>query len=38
MIEKLQNYLDNYVDQATPVDLPESSPANPLTGPGRTGV
>ena len=38
MVEKVQNFLDNYIALATPLDLPESSPKRPISGTGRPGV
>ena len=38
VIAKIGSYLDNYVANQTPLDLPESSPAVTSTGPGRTGT
>jgi hypothetical protein len=38
VVEKVNRYLTDYVEQATPLDLPESSPAMLMTGPGRTGT
>lgn len=37
-VQKLTNFLDHYVDTATPLDLPESSPIDPMPPAGRTGV
>jgi len=34
LITKVQNFLDKYVKVVTPLDLPESTPVQPLTGPG----
>ena len=30
--------MSNYVDVVIPVDLPESSPGVPSTGPGKKGI
>lgn len=38
MVNKLQNFLDNYIKVTTPLDLPESSPMREQSGPGRLGV
>lgn len=38
IVDKIQNFLTNYVAVATPVDLPESSPLAAMTAPGRGGV
>ena len=38
LVEKVQNFLDNYIALATPLDLPESSPKRPVSGTGRKGV
>jgi hypothetical protein len=38
IIEKVQRFLTDFVAQATPLDLPESSPSQSVTGPGKTGV
>ncbi len=38
MIDKIQNFLDDYIKVITPLDFPESTPVQPLTGPGATGV
>ena len=38
VISKCENYLANYVDKATPIDLPESSPRAPIQGKGLNGV
>ena len=38
VVQKLNAFLDNYVAQVLPLDLPESSPLRPQTGSGRTGV
>mgnify|MGYP000429930839 CR=1 FL=1 len=35
IVEKIAKFLDEYVDKATPLDLPESSPRDPATGHGR---
>jgi hypothetical protein len=38
VIDKIDAFLSTYVAIVTPLDLPESSPARPVTSPGRTGV
>ena len=38
LLEKLKNFLDNYVESVTPLDLPESSPQAEMSGAGRKGV
>ncbi len=38
VIEKMQTFMDDYVVVATPLDLPESSPMQNLSGPGLGGV
>lgn len=38
MISKMNNFLDQYVANTLPLDLPESAPFRPTTGAGRTGV
>lgn len=35
IVEKISKFLDDYVDAATPLDLPESSPRDEATGHGR---
>ena len=37
-IEKIQAFLENYIGEATPLDLPESSPMRDISGLGRTGT
>jgi len=37
-ITKAEAFLSGYIALLTPLDLPESSPDAPLSGPGRTGV
>jgi hypothetical protein len=37
-IEKTEAFLKNYVQAVTPIDLPESSPQDPMTAPGHGGV
>lgn len=38
VIAKMNAFLDTYVSQVLPLDLPESSPYLPMTGEGRKGV
>lgn len=38
VIQKARNFLTDYIAPTEPLDLPESSPMEPSTGPGRTGV
>ncbi len=38
IIEKVRKFLHDYIQQATPLDLPESSPQAGMSGPGRGGV
>lgn len=38
VITKCQRFLSDYVEQATPLDLPESSPRVTVTGDGRKGI
>ena len=38
VMEKMSNFLDNYIAEVTPLDLPESSPMRVMTGPGKKGV
>jgi hypothetical protein len=38
LITKLDNFVSEYVEVATPLDLPESSPGEPMTTPGFKGV
>jgi hypothetical protein len=37
-VTKAQRFLTDYIQAVTPLDLPESSPATAMTGPGRGGV
>lgn len=37
-VVKAQNFLVNYIQVATPLDLPESSPSVPMTSQGKSGV
>lgn len=38
VIEKCENFMSNYVEVATPLDLPESSPRAAMTGSGNQGI
>lgn len=38
MVTKVEKFLTEYVDTQTPLDLPESSPRAPGTGPGLRGI
>ena len=38
VLNKLDSLVDNHVATATPVDLPESIPSSPLSGPGALGT
>lgn len=38
VISKVQKYLTDFIQKALPVDMPESSPSEPMSGPGQTGV
>lgn len=38
VVAKIEEFLKNYIQTITPLDLPESSPMRPMTGPGRVGV
>jgi len=38
LINKMEDFLNNYVKEILPLDLPESSPLRDVTGGGRTGV
>ena len=38
IVEHCRNFLTEYVANALPLDLPESSPMEAPTGPGRTGI
>ncbi len=37
IVAKMQSFLDEYVAIVVPLDLPESSPAEALSGPGASG-
>jgi hypothetical protein len=38
IMDKIDNFILNYIQTNTPLDLPESSPMAPVSGPGATGV
>lgn len=38
VVDKVANFLTQYIAVATPLDLPESSPMSQMTTPGRGGV
>lgn len=38
VISKCEKFLSEYVEKATPLDLPESSPRAPMTGQGYQGI
>lgn len=38
LVQKNRNWLTQYVQKRQPMDLPESSPQEPMTGDGRPGV
>jgi len=38
VIEKIRQFLDAYISQTQPTDLPESSPQATMSGPGRRGT
>lgn len=38
IVEKCERFLSDYVEQATPLDLPESSPRVAVTGDGKKGI
>lgn len=38
LVAKNRNWLTDYVQKRQPMDLPESSPQEPMTGDGRPGV
>lgn len=37
-IDKVEAFLNQYVQEVTPLDLPETSPQTSMSGPGHTGV
>lgn len=38
VLSKAENFLKDYVEKATPLDLPETSPKEPTTPAGRLGI
>lgn len=38
MVEKVDKFITNYIDQVTPLDLPESSPMRSAASAGKGGV
>ena len=38
VIEKVEAFMTQYIQPLTPLDLPESSPHEPMSGPGQTGI
>ena len=38
VVDKAERFLVDYVQQVTPLDLPESSPMRKIADPGKTGV
>ena len=38
IVDKCEKFMADYVAMATPLDLPESSPRAPMTGPGNQGI
>lgn len=38
VVAKTQAFLIDYIKVATPIDMPESSPSRPNSGPGLTGI
>jgi hypothetical protein len=38
IIDKVESLLTDYIEQATPLDMPESSPSRVMSGPGKTGI
>jgi len=38
MIDKVDSFLTSYIEEVTPLDLPESSPQTEMSGDGQTGV
>lgn len=37
-LDKAQKFLEDYAQKLLPIDLPKTSPRNPITGAGKTGV
>lgn len=38
LVAKANDFIGNYITKVSPLDLPESSPMRPVSGPGNTGV
>lgn len=38
VMRKAEDFVSHYIEMATPLDLPESSPKMPSSGKGRTGI
>ena len=38
VLDKAENFLNNYIKVVTPIDMPESAPREPVSGAGRTGI
>ena len=38
LLQKMENFVTNYIQAVQPVDLPESAPLRVTTGAGRTGI
>ena len=38
LVDKMEAFINDYVEDATPLDLPESSPGEEAIGHGRGGV
>lgn len=38
LLDKIERFLEDYISNVLPLDLPESSPLRGVTGPGHTGV
>ena len=38
IVDKLEKFVVDYVEKASPLDLPESSPSKPVSGAGATGI
>ena len=38
IMEKVEEFLTNYVDNNMPMDMPESAPSSEMSGPGFTGA
>lgn len=37
-ITKIENFIDGFIVPVSPLDLPESSPSTPMSGPGNLGA